>query len=431
MADADPILEAYLKEIYRQPLLGFDETIALARQKEILGKEDVIITDTTAGLAYDFLCQYHHRDATVKAALQGINESEQSNNHTEQLRETCRDKELTEYLFVVMNDAIRDVNNGSVEPASWSWYWNVLQREKEKAMKSTGKKPPKHPYIVGFNHNIKEQIRSDNILKQELIRIYKSLHYEAKDSYNKLIVSNLRLVVDIAKGYRGKGVPFSDLIQEGNFGLQTAVRKFDYRKGFAFSTYATPWIRQAIHLSVINTAIDKPMHVPVHMIELISKVNKTIIDLEHRLNRKPTERELREELGTFGINNNKINCYFELSTLRAHSSNGTGFNIGSVVQQALSVSAVTGESTRAEENEIIGNIDINKIINYLYGRMGRLTERERTVLKMRYGIDGNDESTLDEVGIKLNLTRERIRQIEKEAIKKLAINWNAPLKLDK
>ena len=275
------------------------------------------------------------------------------------------------------------------------------QRDKElfeQALSDIGLDDPVKMYLKDIG-------RVPLLSADEEVELARRMQENDEAAKKRLSEANLRLVVSIAKRYVGRGMLFLDLIQEGNLGLMKAVEKFDYQKGFKFSTYATWWIRQSITRAIADQA--RTIRIPVHMVETINKLTRVQRVLLQELGREPTPSEIAEKMG---VTEDRVR------------------EIQKIAQDPVSLETPIGEEEDSHLGDFIedektitpsDSVAFTMLKEQLLGVLDTLTPREEKVLRLRYGIDDGKPRTLEEVGKEFNVTRERIRQIEAKALRKL------------
>ncbi len=249
--------------------------------------------------------------------------------------------------------------------------------------------------------------QADDLFRRDEITLAKKEEAElnAAQARDRMILSNLRLVVNIAKNYLNRGMSLADLVEEGNIGLLRGVEGYDPRMETRFSTYASWWIKQAIKRALINTV--QPVHIPAYMVAMIADWKRATAVLESKLTRQPSLQELAEHMKLSERKIRIIRRAVKAFNAPTQSEGADG---------SLSLSEILADNhTPAPEQAALNHADTEVIQRLL----SRIDEREATILKMRYGLDDQEPMTLKQIGVKIGLTRERVRQLEREALQKL------------
>ena len=265
--------------------------------------------------------------------------------------------------------------------------------------------PPQETTTDALQLFLREAGRHQLLTAPQEVELAKKIERGDMLAKQHMIQSNLRLVVSIAKNYRNQGLPFLDLIQEGTLGLIRAVEKFDWRRGFKFSTYATWWIRQAVARALADKA--RTIRMPVHIVERLQKMNRAERTLWTQLGREPTLEEIAEEASL------PLQQALEVRAA-ARASTSLDQPVGEA-EDAVFGDFVAGEGPLPEEQ-----VELSLRSQALQEALRSLTDRERQVVVLRYGLTDSEPKTLEEIGRRLGLTRERVRQIELDSLKRLA-----------
>jgi RNA polymerase primary sigma factor len=334
---------------------------------------------------------------------------EQGYLSAEHVYDLLQDVELTpeqiDDIFIVFNDLGIDILEAEEAPDSHGHGAEAAAEEEQEQSIPALDLSVKTPTYDPVRMYLKEIGKVPLLTAVQEVSLAKRIERHDMEAKRKLIEANLRLVVSIAKRYGWASMPFLDLIQEGNLGLMRAVEKFDYRRGYKFSTYATWWIRQAITRGMADQA--RTIRVPVHMVEQINKLMRVQRKLQSSIGREPTPEEIASEMGTSPT---KVREILRIS------------------QQPLSLETPIGEEEHSqlgdfiEDQEAVAPIEaVSEIMQKaaVAKVLATLTYRERKIIELRFGLKGEHPRTLEEVGQTFGLTRERIRQIENKTLAKL------------
>src|SRR4030043_1405372 len=325
---------------------------------------------------------------------------------TEEITETLSDIDLSKEQIENIYDVIQNLGIEIVSEEDED-IDNIIQRKKDeeilknKKLDFSVKSPTNDPVRM----YLKEIGKVRLLTAAEEVQLAKRIEKGDMTAKSRLVEANLRLVVSIAKKYVGRGMLFLDLIEEGNLGLIRAVEKFDYTKGYKFSTYATWWIRQAITRAIADQA--RTIRIPVHMIETINKLIRTSRKLAQQLGREPMAEEIGKEME---LEPDRVREIFKIAQDTTSLEKPVGDEEDSLLGDFIEDTSQPSPVDQASKQLLKENIE--EVLE-------SLSDREARVLKMRFGLDGYQPMTLEEVGREFGVTRERIRQIEAKALRKL------------
>jgi len=406
-------LNLYLAEVGQTPLLNAEETKVLGSQIEE-GKhlaqleEDWVAEHSVQPSAIDLLLALMERFSRARLLFETLYQYLELPSHGSIAEKVSHpdlrraidgniDQNLSSAIAKITGASQTTIEKTMIELSLDSRLipWHIIERAGQKSS------------LAEFGEALQSPEFRDKLEahRSEIVKHFAQVRERTRQATNQMIQANLRLVVSVAKGHIGWGVPLPDLIQEGNIGLMQAVQKFDHRRGYKFSTYAIPWIWQAINRAVNDQS--RIVRLPGHLIEDLTKLSRARNHLAQKLSRQPTDKELASETGLLP---KKIDLLLKLSSRGPVSFEKPVGEEGSQLGDFIADQAIL-----QPEEQSTASLLREKLSTTLEA----LTPRERRVIELRFGLDNEYSRTLAEVGTELGLSKERIRQIEKEALAKL------------